>query len=1304
VRIAVPADGACSGQTFFRRAALACAAFVLALFGAASPALGQSFTVNSTADLPDQTPGDGICATGRTAPDGSGNPECTLRAAIQESNADSGPTRIAVPAGTYFLTQPTGCSETYAGESGPEAATIIALCVTGQMTISGAGSSTTIIDAGNNDRVAQVSANAIVEFQRVTLQNGTVRGGFFGGGGAINNQGNLTIDQSVLSGNTAVTGAGGALFNAATLTITNSTLSGNTSLGEAGGNGGAIYNSESQQSVPGTIVIADSTIVSNAADASGGGIYLSFGSLTITGSTLSANLASGSGGGLVVTNGASLVATNSTIIGNQAFVGGGLRNFTGGTVSLNGVTIAQNSSTTATNGGGVYNSGALTLENSILGENTAGGQASDCDGFGAGLTSQGHNLLQSVTCKVSGITTTNVTGKDPLLGTLASNGGPTRTLALLAGSPALDAGDPGASGSGGTACAATDQRGYFRPQGAHCDIGAFEQVAGLSVTAITPPQGGTGGTVTATVSGSGFVAGATVALRRQGQTSILASPVAVEAGQAALTASFNLGSASAGSWDVVITNPDTTSAVLPGAFTIGPAQSPQLWVDVAGRNSIRPGVPVTYTILFGNRGNVDAYDVPLTLATPSNFMLTLAFPIAPPPFNPAQVVTNWTGVPVEVVTSPQSGILSVPFFLPVIPAGYTGALDFALEPPSSDVLGDSFTIQLGIGSPFSIFNAGLDPNIIGQFVSDAQDYSATNLEVTIPQALTPNLTTYITTQLQNLTASGLNDLAASTGSQSDVYSLSQLVIDLATYGAALATSSAGGQQPRLDVIGLATSGAAEGRAQMHVTRHASGSGAGLPSRNCNTGQVMMPGTSACTNDPTPVPSPNPPPGIPKGITRDQCLDLPDHHVSSDGSACLPTPDCNQAMSTSSLCRPFKIINSEDPNDKSGPGGVGTSQFVSSLQTFDYNIAFENQSTATAPAQQVTITDQLDATNLDLTTFSLGPISFGTYIIVPPAGQNQFEGGLDLRPAQNIQVKVQASLNTTTGVATWVFQSIDPSTGQLTTDPSAGFLPPDVNPPAGMGAVAYSAKTKPGIATNTTTCNQASVVFDFNAPLNTPTWCNAFDNTPPVSQVTALPAAETNPSFTVQWSGTDAGSGIASYSIYVSDSGGPFSAFQNNTTNTSATFAGQVGHSYGFYSIATDLVGNVEGPKSTAEATTTVTTPCATDVTGSISLIRSGYVLNFGTQRFYQTVTLTNTSGSAIGGPIALNLESLSGDAALFNKSGTTSCAAPLGGPYINATSGSLASHASVSVVLQFTDPTRGSITYTPRVLAGGGTF
>ena len=111
------------------------------------------------------------------------------------------------------------------------------------------------------------------------------------------------------------------------------------------------------------------------------------------------------------------------------------------------------------------------------------------------------------------------------------------------------------------------------------------------------------------------------------------------------------------------------------------------------------------------------------------------------------------------------------------------------------------------------------------------------------------------------------------------------------------------------------------------------------------------------------------------------------------------------------------------------------------------------------------------------------------------------------------------------------------------------------------------------------------------PITTNPAANTIDTTVPTSSVAALPATETSPSFNVKWSGSDGnGSGIAGYNVYVSDNGGPSTLWQSNTTNTSVTYAGQLGHTYRFYSVATSNVGLVQPTPATAQATTNVVLP------------------------------------------------------------------------------------------------------------------
>ncbi len=220
-----------------------------------------------------------------------------------------------------------------------------------------------------------------------------------------------------------------------------------------------------------------------------GGAIHNAGILTVTNSTFTDNKASVWGG--AIKNAGTLNLTNVTISGNSSKQdGGGLYNLSG-TATLNNVTITNNTADSdgngSGNGGGVFRSaGTVNIKNTIIAgnfDNSAGTNPTkrpDCSGT---LTSLGYNLLG----KNTGCTFTPTTGDqvgtgtspiDPKLGPLQNNGGPTPTHALLSGSPAIDAGNPAVPGSGGNACAATDQRGMPRPQpvGGRCDIGAFELV------------------------------------------------------------------------------------------------------------------------------------------------------------------------------------------------------------------------------------------------------------------------------------------------------------------------------------------------------------------------------------------------------------------------------------------------------------------------------------------------------------------------------------------------------------------------------------------------------------------------------------------------------------------------------------------------------------------------------------------------------------------------------------------------------------------------------------------------------------
>lgn len=447
-------------------------------------AYAAAFTVTKTADT-----NDGVC-----------DADCSLREAIRAANAQAGDDTIILPSGIYILTIP-GADENMAVTGD--------LDIASTMTISGASATSTIIDGGGIDRVFDITGAFTGTISNVTIRGGNP--GIAAGGGLQNQGGVLIISNSVIISNTA--NSGGGIYSYGTLIIANSTFSSNIA-----DNGGGIY-------VNDFVTITASTFSNNSASGGyGGGIANISGVVTINNSAIISNTAGTSGGGIYSFHFMSLTivnVNNSTISGNTAGTdGGGIANFFSSTVNLNNVTVTNNTSDKDSNGtgdgGGLFQSGGTAnLENTLVGGNAdTGGPSPDCSGT---LNSQGYNLIQNTTgCTINGDITGNITGVSPNLGPLQDNGGPTFTHALLPGSPVIDAGNPAAPGSGGNACEATDQRGVARPQGAWCDMGAYEATpttytaSGRVIdNSSTPLAGvtvgaGAGGSLSATTNASGY--------------------------------------------------------------------------------------------------------------------------------------------------------------------------------------------------------------------------------------------------------------------------------------------------------------------------------------------------------------------------------------------------------------------------------------------------------------------------------------------------------------------------------------------------------------------------------------------------------------------------------------------------------------------------------------------------------------------------------------------------------------------------------------------------------------------------------
>ncbi|MBE7502048.1 MAG: hypothetical protein HS113_17490, partial [Verrucomicrobiales bacterium] len=309
-----------------------------------------------------------------------------------------------------------------------------------------------------------------------------------------------------------------------------------------------------------------------------------------------------------------------------------------------------------------------------------------------------------------------------------------------------------------------------------------------------------------------------------------------------------------------------------------------------------------------------------------------------------------------------------------------------------------------------------------------------------------------------------------------------------------------------------------------------------------------------------------------------------------------------------------LVRSSDPNDKLGPSGYGSAGYLPAGGAMAYQIRFENQPSATAPAQRVTVTDTLDP-NLDLSTFEWTEIAFANQFLSIPSGLSHYQTrlayivtnqtllplgdttgfSLGLWPTNSIMVEVDASLDVPTRKTTLSLSTVDPATGWWPENPLIGFLYPNTTNRIGEGSLSYLVRAKAGLPSGTRIENRARIVFDVNDPIDTPLVFNTIDADAPTSRITSATAGEDG-QVTVTWATEDdsGGVGVAGIDLLASANGGDYFAWLTGLgpQQTSAVFQGASGVTYRFIIVARDHVGNEESRPATPDATVTIPVPPA----------------------------------------------------------------------------------------------------------------
>jgi hypothetical protein len=678
----------------------------------------------------------------------------------------------------------------------------------------------------------------------------------------------------------------------------------------------------------------------------------------------------------------------------------------------------------------------------------------------------------------------------------------------------------------------------------------------FSITSVSPMNIGDNGQVTLTVHGALFRAGASVTLASR--SSIYTPDQTKFLDSGTVKARFQFTNAVDGQYDVTLANPDGSLATATSAVTIE-AALPMHANIVEDLVDLEPrlGAPFHWSGSAENLGNIDIQ----YLTVGASIDQDLPFTISLPP----EALSNGTNTAQTVMFMardlPPGDAL--PFSLVV--TGFAGNFEFQVI-ASTATKSDFLTLVAGLAETsrqylLSSTNVDTLPPQAAEVLDNSSAWASLYGQALVVAGLldTNDLTLLPSTNFARRAQSGL---ATPNDSGKDASECGWGCV--AEFNAAIEKA----QQSELKALAwcaFALSWSGPVGETMCVLKAAWGYLWDYNAALCHEKACLL----KCFHPP---PSPCTTTVIESGPTT----------ITRGGVVVATVGDYETTTTTTCPKRP------RDPNELEGPTGYSAAAFMGAQQPWPYTIYFQNVSNAAASARQVLVTNKVEA-GFDLRTFRLREIAFGNVTITVPTNRCFYQTRVALPPphATNIVADVTAGVDLENGLVFWTLNAIDLNTGQLVESAQEGILPPDDATHAGEGHVIYTILPASGVATGTVINNQATIVFDINAPLDTNPTTNTVDAVPPSSTVAALPATVTDTNFTVSWFGTDdpGGSGVRWYDVYVSDNGGPWAAWQSSATANTATYSGQPGHYYFFYSCAWDNAGNVEPAPATYQAQT-----------------------------------------------------------------------------------------------------------------------